>query len=196
MDSIFKRRIWILGQYAACRILREHLKAYGIEVELAKELVRLEQEDEYATAGIVKRQDGKKVEEIITAKYVVSADGAKGVVRKLLGLTFLGEMRDVLRLIIGDVEVHGIDKEHWHKFDDAPNDSILLRPTDRIEKENIYALVTFGPNLDHERALKDHHYLRQFAYSVVKVPELKIGKFEGVADYRFVTFIRKNHPSN
>ncbi|KAA1471043.1 hypothetical protein DENSPDRAFT_818920 [Dentipellis sp. KUC8613] len=180
-----ERRFWILGQDAACGVLRDHLKAYGPEVELATELVRLEQHDDYVTAGVVVRgPDGAEFEDTITAKYVVGADGAKGVVRKLLGLTFLGETRDSLHALIGDVATYGIDHEHWHKFGDPPNDMVMLRATDRSAKENIFFLLTSGPNLDYNRALNDHNYLREFVYNVAKVPELKLGEFESLADYR------------
>ncbi|TFY60193.1 hypothetical protein EVG20_g7507 [Dentipellis fragilis] len=180
-----ERRAWVLGQDAACGVLRGHLKAYGPEVELATELVQLEQHGDYVTAGVVvRRQDGEEFEDTITAKYVVGADGAKGVVRKLLGLTFLGETRDRLHVLIGDVATYGIDHEHWHKFGDTPNDMAMLRPTDRSAKENIFFLFANGPNLDYNRALDDHDYLRQFVANVAKVPELKLGEFESLADYR------------
>ncbi|KAA1479244.1 monooxygenase [Dentipellis sp. KUC8613] len=182
--SFPERRPCILGQDAACSILREHLKAQGVDVELATELVRLEQREDSVDAAIVRRQDGKEVEETVTSKYVLGADGARGVVRKILDLSFLGETRDAVNIIIGDAEVYGLDQEHWHKFGDSPNDVAVLRPTNRSAKEKIFFYAVFGPNLDHAKALEDHEYLRQFVYALAKVPELKIGKFETISNYR------------
>ncbi|KAA1469152.1 hypothetical protein DENSPDRAFT_870155 [Dentipellis sp. KUC8613] len=179
-----ERRAHLLGQDAACGILRDHLRTFGIEVELATELVHLEQQEDSVTADVIRKQDGKETRNTITAKYVIGADGAKGAVRKLLDLSFLGETRDALHVIIGDVEVTGIDQEHWHKFGDVPNDAFMLRPTNRSAKENIYFLSAFGPNLDYTRAVEDHEYLRDFIYGLAKLPELKIGKVETIADYR------------
>ncbi|TFY59517.1 hypothetical protein EVG20_g7763 [Dentipellis fragilis] len=179
-----ERQACILGQDAACCILREHLKAQGVEVELATELVRLEQHEDSVTAAIVRRQNSKEVEDTLTAKYILGADGARGVVRKILNLSFLGETRDAVNIIIGDAEVYGLDQDHWHKFGDSPDDVAVLRPTNRSAKENIFFYAVFGPNLDHDKALKDHEYFRQFVYDLAKVPELKIGKFETISNYR------------
>ncbi|TFY75539.1 hypothetical protein EWM64_g8472 [Hericium alpestre] len=179
-----ERTVWLLGQDAACRILREHLKKYGIEVELSTELLNLQQDAEQVTATVMKRHDGEEAHEQITAKYVVGADGAKGIVRKLVSLTFLGETRDALHVLIGDVVATGVDANHWHQFGDAPGDAIMLRPTDRTESENMFFFTACGPSLDYQRALTDHDYLREFGYSVAKMPELKIGEVETIADYR------------
>ncbi|KAA1479243.1 monooxygenase [Dentipellis sp. KUC8613] len=178
-----ERRSYHLGQDAACGILRKHLKVYGVEVELETELVRLEQDENSVTATVVKRQDGKQIEDTITAKYVVGADGAKGAVRKLLDLTFLGETLDAVHIIIGDAKVYGLDQDHWHKFGDGPSDGAILRPTHRYA-EDIYFFAIFGPNLDYDRAVKDHEYFRQFIYNVAKVPDLKIGEVETISNYR------------
>ena len=47
------------------------------------------------------------MEESSTYKWVVGTDGARGVVRKLLGLTFLGETKDE-KFVIGDIKVEGL----------------------------------------------------------------------------------------
>ncbi|TFY73620.1 hypothetical protein EWM64_g10392, partial [Hericium alpestre] len=165
---------------AACRILRDHLKQFGVEVELSTELLTIEQGADSVTATVAK----EGAEEKVTAKYVIGADGAKGIVRKLLNLTFVGETRDALHVIIGDAVVAGVDDKHWHKFGDAPADAVMLRPTDRTAAENVYFITLCGAGLDYQRVLEDQDYLREFVSRVTKVPELKIGKIETIADYR------------
>ncbi|TFY76138.1 hypothetical protein EWM64_g7872 [Hericium alpestre] len=177
---IYPNNPWLLGQDAACRILRDHLKEFGVKVELSTELLTIEQGADSVTATIAK----EGAEEKVTAKYVIGADGAKGIVRKLLNLTFVGETRDALHLITGDVVVTGVDEKHWHKFGDAPADAVMLRPTDRTAAESVYFIMLCGPDLDYQRVVEDHDYLRESVYRVTKVPELKIGKIETIADYR------------
>ncbi|TFY70130.1 hypothetical protein EVG20_g2874 [Dentipellis fragilis] len=179
-----ERRTWILGQDAQCNILREHLRKYGVEVELATELRRLDQDEDHVTAVVANTQDGKETEMIITAKYLVGADGAKGVVRKLSGLHFLGETRDTLHILIAEMKASGIDPTYWHKFGEAPGDVCLLSPTHRSPTEHIYGLIIYGPNIDFNKALEDHDYVRQKVYGMAKIPELNIAEFESISDYR------------
>ncbi|KAJ4473296.1 hypothetical protein C8J55DRAFT_490849 [Lentinula edodes] len=82
----------MLGQNRQEQLLREHILAdYGIQVELGTELKSFEQQPDHVLAHVVKIVDSKTVEESFTVDWLVGTDGARGVVRKQLGLTFLGE---------------------------------------------------------------------------------------------------------
>ena len=63
-----------LGQDSSCAILRDHLKKYGVEVELSTELVDLKQDE--AGVDVTLTRGGK--EEKLRVKYLVGAVGAKG----------------------------------------------------------------------------------------------------------------------
>ncbi|TFY80323.1 hypothetical protein EWM64_g3689 [Hericium alpestre] len=179
-----ERTARLLGQDAACEILREHLKKHGVEVELSTELCYLEQTDDGVTATIKNTRSGKETLKAVHVKYLVGADGARGVTRKLLDLSLLGETEEKFRILIGEVEAFGINDKNWHKFGGMPFDSAMLCPTDRTAKEGIFSLTCTGPELDFKRGAEDHDYLRQFALSVAQLPELKIGEIETIVDYR------------
>ena len=69
------------------------MKKYNSAIELGVELVSFEPFDDRLEVKIQKRntENSDFKEEPSTYKWVVGTDGARGVVRKLLGLTFLGE---------------------------------------------------------------------------------------------------------
>ena len=52
----------------------------------------------------------------ITARYLVGCDGGSSAVRRLLGVSFLGETRDDVRMLLADVVLDGLDRDHWHQF--------------------------------------------------------------------------------
>ncbi|KAG2360283.1 hypothetical protein BDR07DRAFT_1610906 [Suillus spraguei] len=57
--------------------------------------------DEGVTAVLAKND----VLETFHAKWVIGADGAKGIMHKQLGLGFLGETKDELRMVLGDIRL-------------------------------------------------------------------------------------------
>ncbi|KAI0056058.1 hypothetical protein BV25DRAFT_1980634 [Artomyces pyxidatus] len=167
----------MLGQDAHCDILRKHLHGYNVDVETSTAMVAFEQDEQGVSSRLVKKCEGTDKVEFVRAKYVVGADGAKD-------LPFLGESRDIMRFIVADIEVYGLENDdYWHSWGEPPNDQVVIRPTNRA-REHKYFLWCSGPNLDHNRALEDSSYLRNFIYSVTKHPKLKVGEFESLSEWR------------
>ncbi|MCC3772970.1 FAD-dependent monooxygenase, partial [Streptomyces sp. UNOC14_S4] len=111
--------LWI-PQWRTEEILRARLASYGVRVELGRELTGFTQ----GRAGVVAElADGQRIE----AAYLVGCDGARGVVRKALGVSFEGEAEPELALV-GDVEVEGdLDRGCWHQWIDEEG-AVLLCP--------------------------------------------------------------------
>ncbi|KAF9804697.1 hypothetical protein IEO21_09274 [Rhodonia placenta] len=82
----------LLGQAKTEQILREHLAKYGCHVERGTELLSLEQNDGHVVAHLVKHSGDEEVNESVVSRWLVGTDGARGTVRKQLGLTFLGRV--------------------------------------------------------------------------------------------------------
>ncbi|EEB92422.1 hypothetical protein MPER_09070 [Moniliophthora perniciosa FA553] len=100
----------MLGQDRHEALLRHHLqKDYNTHVELGTELVTFSQTTDFVEATIVKHGvDGEDITtETARFEFLVGADGSRSLVRKKLGLTFLGESRsgDEAAMIIGDVRI-------------------------------------------------------------------------------------------
>ncbi|KIJ19100.1 hypothetical protein PAXINDRAFT_166970 [Paxillus involutus ATCC 200175] len=135
----------LIGQQTLEAILRTHLEKYGCFVELGTELQSFEQDGDRVLAKLIKRTNGQGVSEVLEASYLIGTDGAKGVTRKQLGLTFLGETREDMHAIIGDIrlEVKGLDRDHWHFFGDKFASIVSLRPTDEIAPDGFqFFLIT------------------------------------------------------
>jgi 2-polyprenyl-6-methoxyphenol hydroxylase-like FAD-dependent oxidoreductase len=93
------------------------MKKYNSSIELGVELVSLEQFDDRVEVKIHKRntENSELEEESLTYKWVIGADGARGVVRKSLDLTFLGETKDE-KFVIGDIKVEGLIDVGFHVY--------------------------------------------------------------------------------
>ncbi|WP_263385659.1 FAD-dependent monooxygenase [Granulicella arctica] len=90
--------------------LRLRLTELGGTVEFGTTFGSFNQSDESVTASVVK--DGAI--EITHARWLVGCDGGHSIVRKQTGISFEGETRDEIRMIVGDVEVDGLDRDAWH----------------------------------------------------------------------------------
>ncbi|KAJ7799888.1 FAD binding domain-containing protein [Mycena olivaceomarginata] len=137
-----------LGQDVLEGVLRAALKeTYSCEVEFGTgtQLVSFTQDAGGVDAVIVRGNAG--------------ADSACGIVRKHLGLPFLGESRPSVKFIIADIRVEGIDEDHWHLWGDPKADSVLLRPTGI---PGLFRLVVIlaGSDIDYETVMKDHTVLQ------------------------------------
>ncbi|MGW4475346.1 FAD-dependent monooxygenase [Nonomuraea sp. NPDC004354] len=98
-------------QWRTERILRERLARLGHEVELGVEVTAFEQDAEGVTATFA---DGER----IRCAYLVGADGGRSTVRKALGVGFVGETFESERMLLADVKVPDVDREHWHLWGD------------------------------------------------------------------------------
>ncbi|KAJ7182526.1 FAD binding domain-containing protein [Mycena crocata] len=87
-----------IGQDHLEAILRQALQKYSCEVEFGSELVSLTQDADGVEATIVTHSGKEGTQRF---EFLVGADGGRGVVRKQLGLSFLGESRPAIRLILG-----------------------------------------------------------------------------------------------
>ena len=105
----------MLGQDKLEKIFHSALAVYGCSVELGTELQSFEQTSSSVKVKLIKRgfsQDpnsGELEESIVD--WMIGTDGARGVVRKQLGLAFLGETRNVENFIVGDIYVEGLSQE-------------------------------------------------------------------------------------
>ncbi len=123
---------WMLPQWRTGEILRERLAelgggADGAGVELGTELVGLEQDGDGVTALLrVGDGAGGSTGQRVRADYLVGADGGRSTVRRLAGVGFAGETREDERMLIADIRVEGVDRDHWHVWQTEDADGNAL----------------------------------------------------------------------
>jgi len=117
----------ILGQDNLDKIIRAELEKLGCMVDLGVELLSFEQDDaegkvhvklakhDLTSRDVQSPYDSAEpspttIIEEASYKWVIGADGARGVVRKQLGLSFLGETSEQ-RMLTGDIKVEGLISE-------------------------------------------------------------------------------------
>ena len=95
--------ILLLPQSETERLLAERVRAQGLEIERAVELLSFSQDHEGVRA-VLKDRDGR--EETIEAAYLISAEGAHSSVRHALGLPFEGRAMPQ-RYLLADLYIEG-----------------------------------------------------------------------------------------
>lgn len=114
----------IVPQWRVEETLRQLLDKYGKKVELATELISIEQDENGVTATLQKEHR----QESVRCKYLVAADGGRSFVRKFMKFGFEGETWQDARLFVGDVHVDGLDRDHWHSWPKHPDGWLALCP--------------------------------------------------------------------
>lgn len=107
----------LIPQFRVEQILRDALPQ---PVEYGTPLTSFTQDDDGVTAAVGS--------ETVRAKYLVGCDGGKSFVRKHLGVRFVGETREDQRMLVGDVRVSGLDRDHWHSWGSGPDNWLALCP--------------------------------------------------------------------
>ncbi|KAJ3847350.1 FAD binding domain-containing protein [Lentinula lateritia] len=169
----------LLGQHRQQSILHRHLERYGCEVEFHTELRSFKQYDDHVLATIIKRSsDGTEVPEEIKVPYVVGADGAHSTIRRTLGLTFLGDTRDDVNMVIGDIEVKsGLDRKEVPRKCKA-----TLIPTE--VDDNIFTMIIAGNEIDHARTVSGHDELVKTITSITDRNDIEFGDLVWMSRYR------------
>ncbi|KAF9563981.1 pentachlorophenol 4-monooxygenase [Agrocybe pediades] len=150
----------MLGQDRLESIFHKALASYGCSVELGTELKTFEQNEHHVRVKLVKESSSGGEGEHEEAEYdwMIGTDGARGVVRKQLGLSFLGETRNIENFIVGDIIVDGLAQKATYLCVKAPAIRISLRGT---ETSNLFNFVVGGKNVNHAELSKDPDALRR-----------------------------------
>ncbi|KAG1904383.1 FAD binding domain-containing protein [Suillus fuscotomentosus] len=168
----------LIGQQLLDVILRRHLEKFSCSVEMGTELRSFEQSDEGVTAVLSK----SGILETFNTKWMIGADGARGIVRKQLGLTFLGETRDDIRMVMGDIRLHGVglDREYWHRFGTFKR-GVSLRPTDEIGEDG-WQFVIIDNDLDTTKVAQSEELIFEIIASAIPT-EITFKKLVWVSEF-------------
>ncbi|KAG1742103.1 FAD binding domain-containing protein [Suillus lakei] len=137
--------IRMMGQQLLEIVMQNHLEKFSCSVKMGTELRSFKQSNEGVTAVLMKNG----ISETFDTKWMIGADGARGIMYKQLVLKFLGETRDDVRAVTGDIHLKGVglDRVYWHQFGKFGELTMFLHPTDEIAKDG-WQFYIFGPELD------------------------------------------------
>src|SRR4051812_36520682 len=128
--------MWMLLQPRALAILRARLQELGGRVEFGTKLTNFTQDADGVTAAL-QYPDGRR--ETLRARYLAGCDGARGVVRAGIGVEFASETIDPHPMITADVVVEGLERTHWHMWDNAKGGALWLGPLVHTNAFQLYA---------------------------------------------------------
>ncbi|KZP23359.1 hypothetical protein FIBSPDRAFT_919161 [Athelia psychrophila] len=163
------RTFKIMGQDTAEEILRSHLANTA--------------DSEHVTAVLTKSVEGKEHTETIEVDWLIGGDGARGVTRKALGLTFVGENRENMNLVTGDVHVKGLSTDGWHNFGDRSSGVLSLKPSEKLDHAP-FQFAVMGPNIDHIKLSTDTTALLDFFVEQTGLRREAFRDVVWVTDYR------------
>jgi 2-polyprenyl-6-methoxyphenol hydroxylase-like FAD-dependent oxidoreductase len=127
-------RTLLIPQWRVEQALREHLRGHGVAVEFGRCVTDLTEPGEHVEVGFA---DGAAVR----ARYVIGADGGASTVRRLLGVAFLGHTDEAHRMLLADVRLDGIDRDHWHIWPRPGGGSLALCPLPASDSFQIQAPI-------------------------------------------------------
>ncbi|KAJ7289168.1 FAD binding domain-containing protein [Mycena rebaudengoi] len=172
----------IVSQDRHEEILRAHLEKLLVSVELGSELRSFEQFPDHIVAHIVKTDsDGKQSEESTKFGWLIGTDGAHSIVRKQLGLSFLGETKSQGQMALGDIVVEeGVDPNLWHVWS-LDSQLMLLRMNGPTSKEGTF-MYSGQPEHLKGKILTREEFIEEF-YTVTGRRDVKFGEVKWLSSY-------------
>ncbi|MCW0211772.1 MAG: FAD-dependent monooxygenase [Pseudonocardia sp.] len=137
-DSPYARPL-LLPQWRTEQVLRERLAELGVEVAWGSRVTDLAQDAD----GVSVTFEGG---DTATASFVIGCDGGGSTVRRLVGVDFLGETHEGVRMLLGDVVLEGLDRDAWHVWGSRAHPFVGLCPLPATETFQLQvALAPDGP---------------------------------------------------
>ncbi|MEU6821572.1 FAD-dependent oxidoreductase [Streptomyces atriruber] len=99
----------MLPQWRTQEILLARLRELGGDVAFGTEVTGLTQDADGVTAAL-------STGATLRAAYAVAADGGRSTLRRELGITMSGETVDPSPVLVADVRIPALDRDHWHMF--------------------------------------------------------------------------------
>ncbi|KZP26592.1 hypothetical protein FIBSPDRAFT_918099 [Athelia psychrophila] len=161
-----------IGQERTQNILISHLEKYACHVEFGTHLQSFEQHPNHVVVHLLSAvEDGREVPETVDASFLLGSDGARGVVRKQLGLTFLGESRTAERFVTGDIRITGLDLNFWRFYGNADKTQVSLRPAED-PTDTLFTYSIWGKEVDYKKLASDRSALLDLLRAATGRPDL------------------------
>lgn len=141
--------VLMVPQWRNAELLHARLAELGGSALLGTELTSFRQDADGVTAELTSLADGTV--RTVRARYLVGADGGRGVVRRRLGVPMSGPDLEPGAALLADLRVDGLDRDHWHLFPQPDGGFVTLLPlagTDTFQ--SITALSGGAPDTDPE----------------------------------------------
>ncbi|MGV9992835.1 FAD-dependent monooxygenase [Streptomyces sp. NPDC003374] len=111
----------MVAQWRTQEVLYARLVGLGGRVVFGCRVTAVEQD----ASGVSARcGDGT----VLTARYLVAADGGRSAVRRAVGVGMDGETVDAAPFLVADVRLRGLDRDHWHTFLADDGSGVALCP--------------------------------------------------------------------
>ncbi|WP_428935258.1 FAD-dependent monooxygenase [Streptomyces sp. ACT015] len=134
---------WMVPQWRTQEILADRLAELGGRVAFGHEVTGLEQDADGVTLLLT---DGTT----LRARYAVAADGGRSAVRRALGVAMTGETVDPHPMLVADVRITGLGRDHWHVFPPRGDgdDFLALCPLAGTDDFQVSARFPVGAGVD------------------------------------------------
>ncbi|MFJ7777202.1 FAD-dependent oxidoreductase [Streptomyces yangpuensis] len=136
---------WMVPQWRTQEILATRLAELGGEIAFGREAAGVEQDAEGVTVTFAAGAP-------VRARYAVAADGGRSTVRRALGIGMTGETVDPGPMLVADLRITGLDRDHWHVFPPA-GDAGFLAICPLAGTEDFQAVAQFPEGVEPDLSL-------------------------------------------